>query len=327
MDKKVPAFGALLLLAGCVQSYLGPVPVAGQPQGQTLATQDQTAGIENSDRINRFRRLAAMQGIMAPTVEQLSLPPNSVSYMNGPVPVVRVVFDEKAFFDFNSAVPRPESGPLLDLIAENMRRDVPDAALTVLGHTDAVGTDAYNIELSKRRAANVMAALVQRGVNPDLLSEVAIGKAQPIAPNDTADGRARNRRVEFLVSSGLGANLAAVQQRYIDNRFFSTADGRPAPVRRAVVAEVLKMRITDEDRRALLAPDAGRKLASEDDGRAVGNPKAHPLGDEPTGRIITLGGLTLQAPSDAPQGRAVEREAPVRLREIEPVIGKHPDPA
>ena len=239
MRIKIVAACAASLLAGCVQPYYGPV---GQTARPALATQDQTAGIENADRIARFRRLAAMQGVVPPAVDQLMLPPNSVSYMRGAVPVVRVVFNEGVFFDFNSDVPRPEAAAVFDLIAENMRRDVPDAALTVLGHTDAVGTDAYNVNLSARRAANVMQALVERGVRPDQLSEVAIGKRQPIAPNDTAQGRARNRRVEFLISSGIDANLAAVQQRVVPANYLSVGDGAAPSPRLPSVAQVLRMR-------------------------------------------------------------------------------------
>lgn len=220
------ACGALLagcsvvLLAGCVQPYVpsyGAYPHSSSP---TLATQDETANVEEQDRIARFRRLASMQGVVQPEVERLLLPPGSTSSMSGPVPVVRVVFPERAFFAFDSAVPLAASGPILDVIAEDMKRDVPDAAMTVLGHTDAVGTNGYNIDLSRRRAAAVISALVARGVNPQQLSAVAIGKRQPIAPNDTADGRALNRRVEFLVSPGLSANLAAVQQRVVPAGLF-----------------------------------------------------------------------------------------------------------
>ncbi len=246
---------ALPLLAGCIQPYVGPLPE--QQAGAGLATQDQTAGVENGDRIARFRRLAALQGIAAPRVDQLMLPPSSVSYMTGAVPVVRVVFDERVFFDFNSDVPRSDAGPVFDLLAENMRRDVPDAALTVLGHTDAIGTDAYNIALSARRAANVMRELVQRGVNPSQLSEVAIGKRQPIAPNDSADGRARNRRVEFLVSSGIDANLAAVQQRVVPASYLPTGRDRPQQ-HLASIAQVLRLR-----------PDAGPKLTTPADADAA----------------------------------------------------------
>ncbi len=60
-----------------------------------------------------------------------------------PVPVVRVVFPEQALFDFDADTPRPEVAAILDLVAENMRRDVPDAQLTLLGHTDAIGSEQY----------------------------------------------------------------------------------------------------------------------------------------------------------------------------------------
>jgi outer membrane protein OmpA-like peptidoglycan-associated protein len=221
MSRSLWALGALLLLGGCVQPYVGP-PIAPYARTPALATQDQTARIEEQDRINRFQRLATMQGIEPPQVEQVLLPPGSVDFMAGPVPVVRVVFPERAFFAFDSATPLPGSERIFDLIAENMTHDVPDAALTVLGHTDAIGTDTYNIALSRRRAEAVMAALVARGVRPNQLTEVAIGKRQPIAPNDTAEGRALNRRVEFLISPAMSANLAAVQQYVVPESYFRT---------------------------------------------------------------------------------------------------------
>jgi len=170
------------------------------------------AQTEEQDRVTRFQRLADQSNVTRPTVTETTLPPGSVDFMQGPVPVVRVVFPEKAFFAFDSATPLPESSRILDVIADNMKHDVPDAALTVLGHTDAVGTDAYNIDLSRRRARAVMEALVARGVPASQLTEVAIGKRQPLAPNDNPEGRALNRRVEFLISPATSANLAAVQQ-------------------------------------------------------------------------------------------------------------------
>jgi outer membrane protein OmpA-like peptidoglycan-associated protein len=285
MRFQLVAAWVLPLLAGCVQPYYGPVAM---PDGRILATQDQTASIENSDRIIRFRRLAAMQGLAPPKVDQLMLPANSVSYMEGSVPVVRVVFDERIFFDFNSDIPRAEAAGVFDLIAENMRRDVPDAALTVLGHTDAVGGDAYNINLSARRAANVMQELLRRGVRPEQLSEVAIGKRQPIAPNDTASGRARNRRVEFLVSSGIDANLAAVQQRIVPATYFSLGDGAPLP-RPASVAQVLRM-----------APGATPKLNQM--------PGADAL-------LVPFAGLPLQPPA----------EEDLQRQTMDNVVGSMPD--
>ncbi|MXV44644.1 OmpA family protein [Saccharibacter sp. 17.LH.SD] len=196
-----------VFLTACVKPYNGV-----SSSGSVLVTQGQMVQTEQQDRVARFRRLAAENNVTSPTVTEMLLPGGSVASIQGPVPVVRVVFPEKAFFSFDSATPLPTSSRILDIIADNMKHDVPDAALTVLGHTDAVGDDAYNIDLSRRRAQAVMDALVARGVPASQLTEVAIGKRQPIAPNDTPEGRALNRRVEFLVSPAMSANLAVVQQ-------------------------------------------------------------------------------------------------------------------
>ena len=220
----------LAILTGCA-STIGsmPAPTAG------LYTQSQTVGLENSDRINRFQRLATIDGIEAPTIDQLIAPAGTAPTVDGPVPVVRVVFREDVFFNSGSDVPLPEASPVFDMIAQNMQRDVPDAALTILGHTDAIGSDPYNMDLSARRALAVMQQLVDRGVNPAQMSTVAIGFHQPIAPNDSPEGRALNRRVEFLISANPNANLAVVQQRTTDSSFFVTSDGRSTVPKEASV--------------------------------------------------------------------------------------------
>ncbi|MGI4793239.1 MAG: OmpA family protein [Janthinobacterium lividum] len=216
------ASGFCLTLGGCVQAYYPPslLPVTG-----TVLTREPTAQDDGVDRIERYQRLAGVQAVAPPLVEQLTLPVGSVNYTTGSVPVVRIVFDDRVFFESDSDQPLPGADPVFDLIAENMRRDVPGTALTVLGHTDAQGGDAYNIDLSRRRAANVIGRLVTRGVAPDQLSEVGIGKRQPIAPNDTPEGRARNRRIEFLISSGIDANLAVVKSRDIPASYLLSSPG------------------------------------------------------------------------------------------------------
>ena len=181
-------------------------------------------GLEDSDRINRFQRLAAEDGIEPPIVEQIYAPAGTVPGALGPVPVVRLTFDEGVFFAFNQDTPLPSSAAVLALIAQNMQKDVPDAAVTIIGNTDSIGSDSYNDDLSERRAINVMKLLAEDGVNPMQMTTVAVGDRQPVAPNDSPDGRARNRRVEFLISASVQANLAAVQYQHVNPTYFQTTD-------------------------------------------------------------------------------------------------------
>jgi outer membrane protein OmpA-like peptidoglycan-associated protein len=102
------------------------------------------------------------------------------------------------YFAFNSDVLREESEPTLKEIAEVLRRH-RDWKLRVAGHTDGVGGDEQNLDLSKRRAAAVKDALVKRyGLAAGRLSTTGFGKSQPKDTNDTLEGRGHNRRVELM---------------------------------------------------------------------------------------------------------------------------------
>jgi outer membrane protein OmpA-like peptidoglycan-associated protein len=248
-------------LATCVERLACTQPVAGSYEGTrrvpTVAVVDlkslpDTIGIEHEDRINRFARMAAMAGIRPPEVDDMQLAAGDVPGFNYPIPVVRVRFAEQVFFDFNKDSIRSDADKILDVIAENMKRDVPDAQLTILGHTDAIGSDAYNFDLSRRRAESVMEALADRGVRLGQMSTVAVGKTQPIAPNTSDEGRARNRRVEFMISASERANLLLVSKRRViaewlnvdatENRRVAAppklAVLRPVPIERAQVGSV-----------------------------------------------------------------------------------------
>ncbi len=102
------------------------------------------------------------------------------------------------YFSFNSDVIREESESTLKEIAEVLRRHA-DWKLQVNGHTDGIGTDPYNLDLSKRRAAAVKDALVKRyGIDAGRLGTAGFGKSRPKDTNDTLEGRSRNRRVELV---------------------------------------------------------------------------------------------------------------------------------
>lgn len=100
-------------------------------------------------------------------------------------------------FDFNSATIRSESKPLLDQVAALLKAH-PDWSITLEGHTDNVGTAAFNQDLSARRAAAVKDYLVSAGVPLDRLKSVGFGFDKPVASNAGEGGRAQNRRVEIV---------------------------------------------------------------------------------------------------------------------------------
>ena len=100
------------------------------------------------------------------------------------------------YFDFNSATIKPQSEAVLRTIVDVMKKD-PEWVLVVEGHTDNVGGDVKNQDLSARRAAAVKAALVERGVSAARLNTAGYGASVPRETNATLAGRARNRRVEL----------------------------------------------------------------------------------------------------------------------------------
>ena len=99
-------------------------------------------------------------------------------------------------FDFNKSTLKPESDAVLQQVAQLMARD-PALKLEIQGHTDNIGTDAYNQPLSEARARAVVSWLMQHNVGPARLSARGYGKTRPIADNATDEGRAQNRRVEI----------------------------------------------------------------------------------------------------------------------------------
>ena len=102
------------------------------------------------------------------------------------------------FFDFNSATLKSESGPSLDEVEKLLKAD-SSLRLLVVGHTDAVGAFDYNIDLSKKRAASVVAALSERVPSAaSRLTPCGVGFQCPIASNGSEEGRAKNRRVALV---------------------------------------------------------------------------------------------------------------------------------
>jgi OOP family OmpA-OmpF porin len=103
------------------------------------------------------------------------------------------------FFDFDKAEVKYAFQPRLKSAAEILINNPQLGEVLIAGHTDNKGTDTYNMELGRRRAEAVKDLLVKFGAPADKLKIVSFGKTRPIASNDTEEGRAKNRRVEFHV--------------------------------------------------------------------------------------------------------------------------------
>jgi outer membrane protein OmpA-like peptidoglycan-associated protein len=101
-------------------------------------------------------------------------------------------------FDFDKATLRPESKPELERAIRFILQN-PGRRFEISAHTDALGTEEYNLDLSERRAAAVRKYLIENGVPEDIIISKGYGEAQPIADNETPQGRQRNRRVELSV--------------------------------------------------------------------------------------------------------------------------------
>lgn len=129
-----------------------------------------------------------------------------------PVAVVAVATSEKVtfaadtFFNFDKSTLKTEGKATLDqLVADIANMDVE--VIVAVGYTDWIGTEAYNLKLSERRADAVKAYLVSKGIDPQKVYTEGKGKNDPIASNKTAAGRAKNRRVEIEVVANRAPQL------------------------------------------------------------------------------------------------------------------------
>ena len=122
----------------------------------------------------------------------------NIDILNSEAPKeMTIVLDERALnFDFDKSVVKPQYYDLLNNLKEFIEQN--NYEVTIVGHTDSIGSNKYNLGLSKRRAESVKAKLLEFGLTEDRIVGIeAMGEEQPIATNETKEGRAQNRRVEF----------------------------------------------------------------------------------------------------------------------------------
>jgi OmpA-OmpF porin, OOP family len=124
-----------------------------------------------------------------------------------PTPRGMVLTLGDVLFDTAQATLKPGAYPTIEKVADVLKAE-PDRRLTIEGHTDSVGDEGYNQELSQRRAAAVRTALLERGVGSEQIIATGKGESFPIASNDNAGGRQQNRRVE-LIFANEGSQVAS----------------------------------------------------------------------------------------------------------------------
>jgi OOP family OmpA-OmpF porin len=126
-------------------------------------------------------------------------PPPAAKPAPKPAPVAeKVTLAADVLFDFDKSILKNEGKNKLDDLAAKVKAINLEVVIAI-GHTDSIGSDAYNQKLSVRRAESVKAYLVSRGVEPNRIYTEGKGEKQPVASNKTKDGRQKNRRVEIEV--------------------------------------------------------------------------------------------------------------------------------
>ncbi|WP_350340109.1 OmpA family protein [Paraflavitalea speifideaquila] len=111
-----------------------------------------------------------------------------------------VEFSDKILFGFDQSNLSASAEGNLDKLVGVLKEN-PDTDIEVQGHTDSKGADAYNMGLSERRASSVASYLRNRGVSASRVTTKGYGETAPVASNDTEEGRAQNRRVNFLITA------------------------------------------------------------------------------------------------------------------------------
>ncbi len=150
--------------------------------------------------------------VKAPEPPPPPAPPPAPEPVKAPEPVVapkafgrvsvqdsKIVISEQIQFDQNKATIKPESFGLVEEIAKTIKENEKIKKVSVEGHTSLEGDAAANMKLSQDRAASVMKALVERGVDGKRLASKGFGVTKPIGDNGTPAGRITNRRVEFQI--------------------------------------------------------------------------------------------------------------------------------
>ncbi len=196
---KLTASAALL---GAATAYAGVTPNLLDSQGKPVRDSQgacvQTSSIDHPDCLPK--KVEAPKPAPAPTPSPAPAPgptPAPAPAKPAPQPVKQsITIQAEALFDFDKSVLKPAGKKSIDEAITKMKQ-VDVEMVIATGHTDSIGTDAYNQKLSERRATTVKEYMVSQGIPAAKITTLGKGETQPVATNKTKDGRAKNRRVDI----------------------------------------------------------------------------------------------------------------------------------
>lgn len=175
--------------------------------------------VEHCDRIKRLQRLSAMLPLdQQPQFFEGVIPAARLpTDFRTDMPVLRVVFPDRTFFDTAAAALRPEADQVTAIVAESLRHEPPDVSMFVAGHADARGERGLNERLSIDRANSIAGHIMEAGVNQSSIWRVGFGEDMPLVSGANAYAWDRNRRVEFLFASRPEAVATWLADQQLDN--------------------------------------------------------------------------------------------------------------
>lgn len=162
-----------------------------------------TVMLEHCDRIKRLKRISVrLPANEQPQFFQSLIPKDRLPTEYGvDIPVLRVVFPDRVFFDTARSTLRPEALEIAAIIAESLRREPPDVTMFVAGHADRRGDADANEDLSINRADALASAVFRAGVNFSSIWRIGFGEDMPLVAGDDEYAWGANRRVEFLFAA------------------------------------------------------------------------------------------------------------------------------
>ena len=201
----------MLAVASSAQANLVVVPAAvdnwvsasGQPvkngTGLCWRNSSWTPATAHPDCDGALKRPVQVAEVSKPSQVDVTKPTATIAQAAATPPaIVKTSYSTDTLFDFDKSVIKPAGKQALDELVAKLK-GISIEVVIVVGHTDSIGTDAYNMKLGTRRAEAVKAYLISKGIEKSRVYTESKGERQPVADNKTVEGRAKNRRVEVEV--------------------------------------------------------------------------------------------------------------------------------